>query len=137
MLWYVMSCNDGATSEFSSTGFCCAMERDVSLQEGDWVQTFCQNHCLSPPYVYPCVLKSPNTVRLYHQQLIFVFSLLCYILMDAPFYSTLLPLPGHDSYFLLQITRPCPLQLALSQWMKLQLKVDVSGTWPLALLSRK
>ena len=69
----------------------------------------------------------------YHQQLIFVFSIHCYILMAAPFYSALLPLHGHDSFFLLQIAQPCPFQFTLRPWMETSVEVDVLGTFPVVL----
>ena len=45
----------------------------------------------------------------------FCLFLTCYVLMTAPFHSTFLPLPGHDSYFLLQIAQHCPFQFSLGQ----------------------
>ena len=70
------------------------------------------------------LLKSPNSLYK-HQQSIFLFYPLCYVLMTAPLCSILLPMPRHDSYvhFLLQITQHCPFQFAVGHCMNFQLKL--------------
>jgi hypothetical protein len=57
------------------------MVTDVSLQGGDWVETFCLNHYLSPPFFYQFISRNPSIVCLDQQQLIFVFS--CWLLFYA------------------------------------------------------
>jgi hypothetical protein len=44
-------------------------------------------------------------------------------LLAVPFYLTLLPFSGHDSYFLLSIVQNCPFQFHLDWWMKFQLEL--------------